>query len=246
MDESGAVDSWVPPVENRRSTTWGLPAGTTFLTNGPSTLTRQPTLRRPMRSRMVDFNEHASRRRSAYRTAADSEDPRSSEDIANTLSPWVAAPSSDEPLGSSGARRFFPFSRRRQEVAVSSMPWTDIGEGSSRPTSPPEPMAFRPWRSRSRSGSAPRPILIAEEVPFIDDVSERSELPRLRRGGLRAPESMLSRHVSPVDGSTEDGGPPPIVISIQRESLRDVAPAEEVVPIATAEESSLPPVEIPS
>lgn len=224
-DGSSTIDSILPPIETRRSN-WGLPSNT--LSNSGSTLTRQGSIRRPIRSRTVDFNEFSTRRRSAYRSTADSEDPRSPDEFPNTLSPWASSgPISDEPLGSNGARRFFPFSRRRHEMPPSVMPWSDIGGSTSRAGSPSQVITWR-------SGSGP-PVLIsarsfAEQEASLGEEPDRS-LPRLRRGGLRAPESMLSRHASPSPTTGEaDDTTPSIVISIQRETHRDAAPTEVAVP----------------
>lgn len=221
-DGGSTPDTVLPPIETRRNT-WGLPSST-LINNSNSTLTRQPSIRRPTRSRTVDFNDFSARRRSAYRSTADAEDPRSPEEFAGTLGPWTSTgPTSDEPLGSNGARRFFPFSRRRHDIPPSVMPWSDIGGNTNRPVSPPETASYRPWRS----GSGP-PVLISGSSLFAEhDEEPELSVPRLRRGGLRAPESMLSRHASPTTGET-DGTTPSIVISIQRETHRDAAPTEEV------------------
>jgi len=213
QEAGNSPDSALPSLESRaRNSSWF--SGTTA--HG-STLSRQPSIRRAVRSRAVDFNDFSTRRRSTFRNAAaDSDDPRSSEDIPNTLTSWVpAGPISDEPLGAPGARRFFPFSRRRHEVAVSAMPtWIDGGASTSRPVSPPEPMSFRPWRSNS----GPPPLIpsssFGEHEHSLSGDPERPQLPRLlRRGGPRAPESMLSRHASPVNGGT-DQTPLSVVTSV--------------------------------
>jgi hypothetical protein len=224
-EASNSLDSVHPPLESRtRNSTW-FPSGTTFM---GSTLTRQPSIRRAVRSRTVDFNDFSTRRRSTFRsTAADTDDPRLSEDIPNALNPWMSGPISEEPLGSPGARRFFPFSRRRHEVAIPWMPpWLDSGASTSRPVSPPEPVSFRPWRSNA----GPPPLIPASTFVAHErspsDESERPPLPRLRRGAIRAPESMLSRHASPVTGEADES-PPPIVISISREAHSVTAPAAE-------------------
>lgn len=231
-ETSNSPDSLHSSLESRARDSHWFPSGTF---NG-STLSRQPSIRRPVRSRTVDFNDFSTRRRTTLRnTAVDSDDPRSSEDIPNALSSWVSGPIPDEPLGSPGARRFFPFSRRRHDAAVASMPgWLDSGASTSRPVSPPEPISFRPWRSNS----GPPPLIplssFGEHEHSPNDEPDRPQLPRLRRGGLRAPESMLSRHASPVT-SGRDQSPPPIVISISREAHTVAADATEAtVPTTTS------------
>jgi hypothetical protein len=222
-----------------RSSAWTLPGSTTLMSGSGPTLTRQPSIRRSVRSRtVVDFNDFSTRRRSTFRnTVGDPDDPRSSEEVPNSLNPWVSGPISDEPLASPGsrARRFFPFSRRRPEVAITPVPpWLDNRAGSSRPVSPPEPIAFQPWRFTH----GPPPLISPNSADYErspDDESERPQLPRLRRGGLRAPESMLSRHASPVTGETDEISPS-IVISISREAPSVTVPTAEVTGMTTTPE----------
>jgi hypothetical protein len=228
-EASNSVDPVLPPLESQaRNSSWFAP-GSTFMSGSSATLTRQPSIRRSTRSRTVDFNDFSTRRRSTFRnTTADSDEPRASEDIPNAPGSWVSGPISDEPLGSPGARRFFPLSRRRHEVAVSSMPpWLDSGARNNRPVSPSEPISFRPWRSNS----GPPPLIPArsfEHERSPSDEFERPQLPRPRRGGLRAPESMLSRHASPVTGETEEPTPSAsVVISISQEAHSITTPATE-------------------
>jgi len=232
-----SIHSSLPSLESRaRNSSW-FPNSTTF--HG-STLSRQPSIRRGVRSRTVDFNDFSTRRRSTFRNAAaDLDDPRSSEDIPNALTSWVSGPIpiSDEPLGSPGARRFFPFSRRRHEVAVSSMPaWIDSGASTSRPVSPPI-SSYRPWRSNS----GPPPLIaqgsFSDHEHSPTDDPERPE-PRLRRGGLRAPESMLSRHASPANAGADQSSP--IVISISREAHTVTTPAPEATEVVAPITVSVP------
>lgn len=242
-ESSTVADSALPPLGSRsRSSGWGLPSATTFMSSSGS-VSRQPTVRRPIRSRTVDFNDYSTRRRSTFRNStAASEDSRTSEEIPNSLSTWVSGPTSDGPqdTGATGARRFFPFSRRRPDAPV--MPWPDNAVVTTGPASSPEPISFRPWRS----GSGPPPLIPAsslESESWPHAESERSPFPRLRRGGVRPPESMLSRHASPVTGEADDTTTP-IVISIQREAHRDAASSTEAtgaaVPVSppTREEQS--------
>jgi len=76
---SSAPDSVLQPLETRRSS-WGLPNSnvTTIMNSSGSALMRQPSIRRPIRSRTVDFNDFATRRRSAYRDSRTQDHPRRS------------------------------------------------------------------------------------------------------------------------------------------------------------------------
>jgi hypothetical protein len=234
-----ANGSSLPPLESRtHNGSWPFAPSSAFISGNGSTLTRQPSIRRAVRSRTVDFNDFSTRRRSTFRNiAAGSDDPRASDDIPNALNPWMSGPISDEPHGSPAARRFFPFSRRRSEMTISSMPpWLDSGPSNSRPMSPPETNPYLPWRSNSR----PPPLIpvnsLAEHEHSLSDESERPQLPRLR--GLRAPESVLSRHASPVNGETVESQSS-IVISISPEAPSITTPSagtvEVVAPTMTPE-----------
>jgi len=162
--------------------------------SGPSaatTLIRRPSIGHPARSRAVDFNNFTYRRRSATR-----------ENQSNRTQ-------GDEPLDHRDAwnrhpqatRRFFPFVRRRH-MEPSDFAWT------------PEPhtAGIDDERDRHWFDMSPpihlEPVTIGELVDAtvsderVHSVAPRSSLPRLRRGGLRAPESILSRHASPVSPSS--------------------------------------------
>jgi len=218
-EANNILDPIPSPDPRTRNSTWGLVGSTTVIGGGSTALTRQPSIRRSIRSRTVDFNDFSTRRRSTFRNgAADTDDRRSSEDIHGS---WVSGPISDEPLNAPGVRRFFPFSRRRQ-VSISSMPpWMESGASTSRPVSPPEPISFRSWPSNS----GPPPLVsngsLAEHEHSPSDEPERPQL-RQTGHGVRARESILSRHASP-DGNPGES-PPSIVISISRHTA---APAAE-------------------
>ncbi|KAG5639670.1 hypothetical protein H0H81_005853 [Sphagnurus paluster] len=161
----------------------------------PTNLTRQPSIRRPVRpsSRSVDFNEFTHRRRSSTRENSNTHvEPN---DSLSAVRNWVGPPQNP-------ARRFFPFIRRRFEHAD---PWSsDIPPPETE--EPNGPLNYDsadppsgPWFSLTPP--VPRETSTMEEVladvELSDERVHASVVPRLRRGGLRAPESILSRHTSP-------------------------------------------------
>ncbi|KAL4081421.1 hypothetical protein V8B97DRAFT_2001604 [Scleroderma yunnanense] len=196
--DQSSSDRVLPPLIDapppQRTNMW-LPPPSGLL---QTTLTRQNSIRRPGRSRTADFNEFTSHRRNwARQLTADEETILRSDNSTATASAQSAdgmpsglrsddAPSSLSPHTtyrppSSQPRRFFPFSRsRRFEVIPAPRPTTSTSEDW---LFPPQPM----W-----TGSSPR----IESTRGDEDssIDERSQAPRLRRGGLRAPEAMLSRH----------------------------------------------------
>ncbi|KAK7060356.1 hypothetical protein VNI00_001121 [Paramarasmius palmivorus] len=157
---------------------------------------RQPTTRRPSRlsPRQSDFSEFASRRRRDIRDS-----------IASRLAmeePSSSATRSRGDGGNAPRRRFFPtpsFSYRRYESG-------------------------HPWSDGDSEGEFGFVTLLGEDGPFVpseDMTNGEHTVPslghRLSRSGLRAPESMLSRHASPVyptylppDGELDASSPPPV------------------------------------
>ena len=205
-DDSSSQETSAPPIS-----AWGPPGGATFVTGSASRPSRQSIVRRPIRVRAADFNEFSTRRRSSFRdVAGDSEDARAPED-ASEIPSWF----SDGPSGStSHARRFFPSSRRRRDPSA----WHDAVTAER--AYPPEDVhtILRPWHGPSSVGDHD------DSIPPTQDAA-----PRLRRGGLRAPESLRSPRSSP---GVRDSHIPPtssIVISISREARRDAMP-ESIVP----------------
>lgn len=157
-----------------------------------TTLTRQNSIRRLGRSRTAaDFNEFTTHRRNLARQLTADEDPAVRAESSNASpimdgaasgfqfeeAPWSYPTSAPPRRSSSQARRFFPFgSSRRFDIP------TPRSAGSAPmeryfPPPPPQLWGF-PDRIDSTGGE--------------EDASEE-RLPRLRRGGLRAPEAMLSR-----------------------------------------------------
>jgi len=170
-----------PPAPRLGSLT--LPSASGLL--HPS-LTRQPSIRRPVRSRTADFSDFSARRRNSSRQLADEEGPSRFESSSSFPGPHISAPRDDPDPPSSGpqgqARRFFPFRTRRFEVIPTPRPAPSTGED----------WLFPPWSSAPSDRIGPSAL----ESQSGD---ERSQAPRLRRGGLRAPESILSRHASPAN-----------------------------------------------
>lgn len=151
-------------------------------------LTRQPSIRRPARSRTADFSDFSARRRNSSRQLADEDGSSRLETSSSFPGPHLSAPRDDPDPPTSGppgqARRFFPFRSRRFEVIPTPRPAPSTGEDWLFPPVP--------WSSAPSDRTGPL-------APDIQGGDERSQAPRLRRGGLRAPESMLSRHASPAN-----------------------------------------------
>ena len=212
FSSSSAIPSESPVVEepttsasthplSSRSGPWSMPPTATLAT---SSLTRQPSIRRPIRSRTVDFNDFTHRRRSSIRDAVSSR--------ADSTEPTEVREGTLTSRSSQSTRRFFPFSRtRRHETTDASYyPWSDAADA---PNAEPviednrihyisEPsvsggtwFTITPPHQGSASPSPPLPDAHEAE---ISDERIHVAAPRLRRGGLRAPESMLSRHASPL------------------------------------------------
>lgn len=218
-DENSSQDNTAPSISEYRPHTWGPSGGTTFVGGSVvSRPSRQAGVRRPIRARAVDFNEFSARRRTSFRDAGDSEDPRPSEDTSEFAS-WFSPPL-DEPEGSSGsqphARRFFPTTRRRRDGPA----WHDVAAGER--IYPPGEVhtILRPWHGPS-SGSS-------NTVGDHDDglpTPPSDTTPRLRRGGVRAPESIRSPRSPPDYRDTPVPSSSSIVISISREAHRETLPA---------------------
>ncbi|KAG8218996.1 hypothetical protein J3R82DRAFT_4741 [Butyriboletus roseoflavus] len=205
-----------PPA---RTSVWPLSSSSGFL---HSTLSRQPSIRRPGRNRMSDFSEFTAARRSTTRQLAQDDDHnvRSEPPPANPAE--LPATSSHGPRSSSvQARRFFPFGRtRRFEIIPTPRPAANMSDD---------------WYFPPHSGWTMNPSerLGAGEEP----VEEPSQAPRLRRGGLRAPESLLSRHTSPPIGVPVIAFP--TAEELQRVTTAAATPAPATVVAESRNESSL-------
>ncbi|KAG2361735.1 hypothetical protein BDR07DRAFT_1485514 [Suillus spraguei] len=149
-----------------------------------TSLTRQPSIRRPVRSRTADFSDFSARRRNSSRHLVDEEGQSRFDPSSTFPGPHVSAPREDSDPPSSGppgqARRFFR--PRRFEVIPTPRPAPSTGEDWLFPA---------PWSSSPSDRTA-------SSAPDSQVGEERSQAPRLRRGGLRAPESLLPRHISPT------------------------------------------------
>ena len=203
--ESSVVEEPLPTTSmhspNNRSGPWSIPPTAISLTS--SSLTRQPSIRRPVRSRTVDFNDFTHRRRSSNRDAVSSR-ADSSEPTEAREGPWNRT--------SQSTRRFFPFSRTRGHETTdgSYNPWSDATDSpsteavihDSRIHYIPEPsVSGGTWFTITPPPQvSPLPLPPSQDVRDVETSDERIHIaiPRLRRGGLRAPESMLSRHASPL------------------------------------------------
>lgn len=180
-----------PPTPNRTGP-WSLPpsAGSSMANFG-----REPSIHRPVRSRAVDFSDFTSRRRSSIRESLGSR-------------PEYEGPLAEHPLtnGSRSAhltRRFFPFSRTRRRESTGNYPWTDVTdtlsadateEPSSYLSAEPTPSSGTWFDLPTPSGtSSPSPAQVHNTITS-DERAHSS--PRLRRGGIRAPESLVSTHSS--------------------------------------------------
>lgn len=215
-----------------------------------TSLTRQNSIRRPARSRTADFNDFTSHRRNwARQLTADEETMLRSENSTSTVPAPPAdgtpsGPRSDDALPplayrsapSSQPRRFFPFNRSRRIETIPAIP-------APRPaTSTSEDWLFPlPSWSVSSEGTDGAG---GEEDSGID---ERSQAPRLRRGGLRAPESMLSRHrqswlgLPQLDEPTGAAG-----ASEGSENVPPVETPEPVIPRPVSAEPAATPRVVPA
>ncbi|KAF8806311.1 hypothetical protein BYT27DRAFT_6648718 [Phlegmacium glaucopus] len=197
---SPASEEWPLPQPLRSPTStsrpWPMPIASSTLPT--STLSRQASLRRAARSRMVDFNDFTHRRRSSNRDSVrepsrepSGTHPNATEDVTEPRDGSTSA------WSRSHGRRFFPFSRTRQHETM----WSEVSDSLSADasdesghfmTEPMMPTLFdAPTASDSYSRASP-------DAESRDDIPIRA--PRWRRRNMRAPElqSMLSRHASPI------------------------------------------------
>lgn len=187
-----------PSTALLRSGPWTVPSS--LPPSASTTLSRQPSLRRPVRSRIVDFNDFTLRRRSTTRDdqisrgeTADPERPVPREGS------WARNPQA--------TRRFFPFVHSRRHDSPDIYPWTMEASGPSNPDiHDDQDLRYSPSWFNLPPPSHLEAVAIEGALvdPTVSDerahsATSRGMLPRLRRGGLRAPESILSRHASPAN-----------------------------------------------
>jgi len=226
ITSSPTSDDWQPQPSGSPSNP-ALPRPWPNAVTAPSTstqgsLSRQASIRRATRIR-VDFNESSHRRRwssardwSAREPSAVSPHPDSAESVTEPRDGLVW----NRPLNSA-SRRFFPLQRaRRRDSWSSTWPTPDIREGLSPDTEEPsDPVPTTSWSE---------PAFIDPPSPdwtfahrFESDSRAIFRVPRLRRGGVIPPESMISRHASPITvTSTENAAasssatnvPTPVVV----------------------------------
>ncbi|KAF8165636.1 hypothetical protein B0H34DRAFT_743346 [Crassisporium funariophilum] len=200
---SPVSDEWAIPPSLRSPTTtsasrpWStLPTASTTIPSYPtSNLSRQASVRRAARSRLiesrtVDFNEHTRHRRSSNREALGTrgDTAESVTEPRDGFTTWNRA----------HARRFFPLSRtRRHEGGPTWAEFSDLTDPELQyiAIEPTIDSFFEGLPSRRASPDSDTRLSREDEEPLI-------RAPRLRRGGVRAPESMLSRHASPITINT--------------------------------------------
>jgi len=190
------ADSPVPmsrsrsPPSSARNIPWViLPGAPGSLSSSP--LVRQPSLRRPTRTRTVDFNDFTHRRRSSIRDSNSSR-PEASESASEP-------PEGSWNAGTQSARRFFPFTRSRRRES-SNFPWSEAAEAVNGEPSEGGAQDYDADLSSRFNSTMPVGSTPFHTTPDTEISEERAggTTLRLRRGGVRAPESMLSRHASPI------------------------------------------------
>lgn len=202
---SGAWRTASPPPRSPSTVYTSGPAWTGL--GGPgASLSRSSTVRRPPR-RTVDSSEFAnwtSRRRSAIRNSATRDDGShegSSTDTAGRSAELSATP------GSRGSHD--TWTNRRNHV----ISFLGSSFGESGPSSSSNPSSSQMWHSMTSASSTPLSSTSLAVLPRrssttdINDDRRQAIAPRLRRGGLRPPES-LSLHGLRSSSSQELPGSP--------------------------------------
>ncbi|KAL0950231.1 hypothetical protein HGRIS_010217 [Hohenbuehelia grisea] len=188
-----------PPVTNRTGP-WPLPLP------GHSSLTRRQTIRRPPRASTSDFADFTSRRRSTIRDTHSARENSSTPEL--PVFPYETAPAipstSSASAASTNPRRFFPF-HRFHRLSHPTPPFSDASD-TTQPADAGEDTGLgipdlvpsssfnggAPWLSFG----LPPPDYVGSPEPL--ESPEDMPTPRLRRGGVRAPEAMLARHATPI------------------------------------------------
>ncbi|KAH9959188.1 hypothetical protein BC827DRAFT_518823 [Russula dissimulans] len=196
-------DDWVL-LRDTSPDGWGPPSPTAVPSAPP--LTRQPSIRRPPgRSRTVDFTDFTSRRRSSGREGNHTT-PGAEPDADDSAAPATSSRPSTNTT-TVPPRRFFP--SRRPELPWSPLPesgsastatGSGIGTGStatpstrSSPTPATATTQVDGRPQRTFLSWLPSNALLSLPPPPPVDLRSPRTTPRLRRGGVRPPESLLSR-----------------------------------------------------
>ena len=237
-------DEW--PLRSPPTTTSVRPWVAINPPSAQGSLIRQASIRRPSRSR-VDFNETTQRRRWSARESSALISPRP--EIPESVTEPREGLVWSRPLNSQ-SRRFFPLPRSRRHESSSSSAglgmnlttWADvdIAEGLGPdddsfdrpvPTYWGEPFDEPPYPS-DPDGSSHR----------FDPETRVLRVPRLRRGGVLAPESMISRHASPVIVTAES------TIPVTSTSAATTTPVVVLTPPPSdgAAEAEAPAIPIPA
>lgn len=193
-----------------------------------SNISRQASLRRAARSRIVDFNDFTHRRRSSNRDST-------GESSRQPLGTHPTAPENvTEPRDGSATtwngRRLFPFSRTRQHE----MMWSEVSDSLSADASDEpgrlvaEPILPTLFDAPTASDSYSRASPDAENRG--DDILIRA--PRWRRRNVRStePPSMLSRHASPVVVYASLAGSPTATLPARQDENEPPAPEPVAYP----------------
>lgn len=203
-------------------------------------------IRRPPRSRTIDFSDFTTRRRSVYRQTAEqtsSSEPVRSEDSSDGT--WRFSSTLDRPgpgaatttlSGPSRPRRFFSLAAwadSTRRVDPEDILGTEERDGLPEDPLSPDSLEFlysQNFRDLPPLGPPSGSLTLPErhrERPGVP--------PRLRRGGLRAPESLLSFRSSPfptagtsaeggeTGSNTPDSGPPVTTIEPRALQLRSTS-----------------------
>ncbi|KAF7332407.1 hypothetical protein MKEN_00122500 [Mycena kentingensis (nom. inval.)] len=167
-----------------------------------SALARHPSIRRLPR-RAVDFSDYTAHRRTAAREArlAQATSPGSATDERRER--W-RLPATDPGLPPSAQRRFFPMSSARRHQTLQWLEPPTLGEPSSSGSTPEADSRvdffhFPPVFGEEAAVTPSSPAFFTPYSPSSAGGPERR--PRLRRGGVRPPESLLFRNES--DGEPE-------------------------------------------
>ncbi|KAI0660735.1 hypothetical protein C8Q70DRAFT_972044 [Cubamyces menziesii] len=212
-----------PPTQSPPRSIWPTS------TNGSgASLTRQSSIRRPPRPRsaVADFAEFTARRRSSIRNSNTQEDgPRadtssepSSRSVTSGTRRAAESNSSTDPMfayypmlpWSSARRRSMPStssSTAGNARSTSTAAAEDPAHGASGSRSPSSSQLWYSMTSAPPSTETAAPVA-GSSTSAADSGSERPQVvaPRLRRGGLRPPESLLTHHIDDAAANATSSG----------------------------------------